>query len=739
MRTSKHEFGVGHTIVALSVLAAFEPAARAQDIGELTGPGSSITIGAGYVSGDEKDRARFGMFNGLRDHSVNGLLGFTYLNRDNASGRWTAIEGRNLGLDSRELGVSIRQLGDWKFTGEYSELVRHDPRTINTGMAGAGTTTPTISRLTAPGTGQDLNLELKRKSLTLGGDKWLTDTLQVEVTFKNEDKDGGRQFGRGFACSAQWQAAGVCTGTTQSALLLLVEPVNSNIKQLDAKLNWNSGNLRLSGGYYGSFYTNSNGNLTPTVTGNLVDMNGVVQATDAGLRNYLGTPMALWPDNQAHQVFLAGNYRFTPKTLMNFKYSYTHATQDEGFASMGLSGAPAGRGDLGGVVDSTKAQVGFSSRPVDKLHVYGDLKYDKRKDKTPIALYNTEQSNPPAVGSPLFTNGQYSPTKWNGKLEASYNLPANYVATAGLFYDKEDLGTFEPSVSIAGLSGLRQKFEEKGYRLEMRKYMSETLNGAVSFAHSKREGDSPWLKPNSLPLTGVTEVTDAQIFNRTAIFPFIFMDRKRDKVRLMSNWSPDDRLSVQLFADYGVDRYSAPTEHGLRDTSMRLYSVDVAYALSAAWKLTGYASRGRQTVHAGHSTGYDAALQDTNDSAGLGLIGRLAQRAQAGVDLTWLNDNLKYDQRQDPLASAANAAFLAASGGLPDVTYRLLRLRLFGEYGVQKNAFVRLNFIHQRTFFNEWTYNFNGTPFLFADNTTLSAQQNQSVNFVGLSYVYKFQ
>jgi len=45
---------------------------------------------------------------------------------------------------------------------------------------------------------------------------------------------------------------------------------------------------------------------------------------------------------------------------------------------------------------------------------------------------------------------------------------------------------------------------------------------------------------------------------------------------------------------------------------------------------------------------------------------------------------------------------------LPDVTYRLLRLKLFGEYAVQKNSYVRADFIYERTSFNEWTYNFNG-------------------------------
>jgi hypothetical protein len=44
-----------------------------------------------------------------------------------------------------------------------------------------------------------------------------------------------------------------------------------------------------------------------------------------------------------------------------------------------------------------------------------------------------------------------------------------------------------------------------------------------------------------------------------------------------------------------------------------------------------------------------------------------------------------------------------------------------------------------RSDFNEWTYNFNGTPYRCSDNTTINAKEKQSVDFLGASYVYKFQ
>ena len=749
------------SLVALAVAALVFPV-QAQQVGGgiATLPENSVSIGLGVASGEEADRARFGLFNGLRKHDANLLFGFNYTSREEASGRWMSFEGRNIGLDNRELSYTYRWLGDLKFTADYGELVRHDPRTINTSLSGAGTPTPVVTLLPNAqiGQGQDLNLELKRKALGLGFEKMFGNAWQLEVAFKHEDKSGARFFGRGFGCAASWRDVGVCSTTSAGAVLMLPEPVDSTIRQLDAKLNYSGPSLKLSAGYYGSFYTNHNGFLRPTIVGGLQNQNaglGTAQPADANLATYLGTPMALWPDNQAHQLFVAGNYKITPKTKVNFKYAYTHATQNESFTGMGLTGAPAGRNDLGGGINTTKAQIGFSAHPLDKLHLHGDVAYDHRKNETPLALYNqlffcTAGGNirgctGGAANTVLaaYTNGNASPKKYDVKLEASYKLPQNYLVVGGLKYEREDFGTWTPTEVAGGVTGLKQKLAEESYRLELRKTMSDTLTGSISLTSAHRKGKSPWLRPVDFITTGggtgVVEVSDAQIASRTAIFPFIYMDRKREKVRLIGNWEPVERLSLQVFWDNGKDTYSAPTEHGLRSYKMDNVALDAAYAVSDAWRLNAYVSRGTQTIDAGHSTGYDAIVKDTATSFGVGFSGTPTSRLRIGGDLTWLNDKLAYQQTLDPFGtSAANAAIIAA-GGLPDVTYRLTRLNVFGEYALQKSAHVRLDFIHVRTLFNEWTYNFNGVPYLYSDNTTLNAKQNQSVSFLGASYVYRFQ
>ncbi len=756
MRTLDRQSGFSKQIVGLALVSGFSLAHAADEpnIAELTKPDTAaVGVGAGALSGDSRSRSLFGQYNGLRKNDAYLLLDLDYLSRDDATGTWTVLQGRDLGLDTREVRFLQQRQGDWKYYGEYSGLVRYYPRTINTSLQGAGTTTPTVTLLSTIGAGSNLDLKTERKSVGLGGEKWITPNLMFEATFKNEDKDGARIFGKGFNCPSGAAPTPVCTalaaGANQFALLLLPEPVNSTTRQFEGKLTYLGEKLALTVGYYGSIYKNDNGALNSTVVGNLnnplgnpLGQNGSVPLTP-GLRGILQLPMALPPDNQAHQVYVSGNYAFTPATRATFKVAYTHATQNDDFASNGLTGAPAGVRNYGGVVNTTLAQLGLTARPMSKLSVNANLRYEDRSDKSPLALYNIE-------GADRFTNGTYSLKKTAAKLEGTYQLAADFRGTLGVDYEALDRGQFSSPEcidlgdgscrgdSIAGLSGLRAKTKEKSYRAELRRAMSENLSGSISYVHSDRDGSS-WLRPNALPATGTTAVSDAAIFNRTAIFPMIFMDRKRDKVKLSADWSPIDRLSLQFMAESGKDRYSAPTTKGLQDTGMRLYGVDMSYAVSDAWKVSAYFTNSVQTIHVAHSTGYIADLQDRNNIAGIGVVGKPTSRIEIGADLQYINDRNIYAQSADQLASAANIAFLAQSGGLPDVTYRDLKLKLFGKYALQKNADIRVDLVHARTRLNEFTWGYNGVPFAYSDNTTVTLDPNQKVTFVSVRYIYRFR
>jgi MtrB/PioB family decaheme-associated outer membrane protein len=738
--------------MALAMLAAFGPAwADDEAVIELPKPSSFVSAGAAVVTGNQKDRSLFGQYNGLRKDDAFLMLDFSYVKRDEATGTWTILEGRNLGLETRELRGQYGPQGNWKVYGEYSEIVRRYPRTINSSIEGAGTTNPIVTLLPVAGTGSDIDLKTERKRTTVGAEKWFGRHLMIEASFINEDKDGARLWGRGFTCPSGAAPTPVCsalaTGANQWALLMLPEPISSTSRQFEAKVNYLGDKLGLTGGYYGSFYDNDFGSLVPTVNGNLNSGLGVPMGAGgagvpltAGLRGILQLPMALPPDNQAHQFYVDGNYAFTKSTRATFKYAYTRATQNDSFQGMGLADAPPGRNDLGGRLDTTLAQAGVTSRPIPKLSLLANIRYEDQDDKTPIDLYNIEGTN-------TWTNGHISHTKTAAKAEASYALPWDLRGTLGFDYEKVDRDQFVQTDQVAGLSGLRQNTYDKGTRVELRKTMSDVFTGSVSWVSSYRNG-STWLKPLSGASTGVIPAdpdcastsTNACIWSRTATFPFIFEDRKRNKVKGLADWSPMEKLSLQFAVDYGRDNYTAPTEKGLSSNKLALYSIDASYAISDKVKVSGYYSYSEQTLMINHSTGYLGNLKDKNTTFGVGVKVDANPRLKLGGDILYINDRNVYGTGLDAGASAAAQAQLA-SGQLfiPDATFRDLRLKLYGSYALQKNADIRLEIVHDRTKLDEWTWGFNGVPFLYSDNTSVSLNPTQNVTFVSAVYTYRWR
>src|SRR5690606_8193493 len=239
---------------------------------------------------------------------------------------------------------------------------------------------------------------------------------------KTENRDGSRLYGRGFSCPSP--VAPGCAPTTGAnpgwAVLMLPEPIDSNHSQLEARISYAGEKLRLSGGYYGSFFNNSIGALTPGVPDRLNNNPGVLQPLNTGLQPILGQPLALPPDNQAHHADLAGGYVFSRSTRATFKLGAARATQDQGFAGSGFAG-PAGIESLDGRVDTRLAQIGISARPIPKLTLSADYRRDDRDDRTPLALYNV--IGEPGTSTDIsYTNRQRDYKKTRAKLRASYQF-----------------------------------------------------------------------------------------------------------------------------------------------------------------------------------------------------------------------------------------------------------------------------------------------------------------------------
>jgi MtrB/PioB family decaheme-associated outer membrane protein len=684
MRT-RHAITMMTGLAAVSLAACPQAFAQADEeaaaLAELATPASTVEFGLGYLDNEGR---RFGQYTGMNEDGFYGLLDFSLVRRDDASGTWLKFTGTNVGLDHRAARFEHTRQGDWGYFVEFSQIPRYEPYVVNTRLLGIGTGTQTVNGLAAP---QNFDLKTRRDAVTLGFDRAFSRTLGVQVRFRNEEKDGSRLFGQG-------------TSPGNPNVIFLADPINYTTRQLEVTLNHTTETLQLSGGYYGTDFENS------------ITALNVVGAV-GGL-----TPMALPPGNQSHQLFLSGGYRITPTTRGTFRAAYTHQTQTEAFVT---PSAATGRTDLGGRVDTSLFQLGVTSRPLPRLSLLANLRHENRSDKTPIAQYIGATPTATFDGS----NEPRSIRSTAGKLEASYGLPMGFRVTGGLDYDERKRNTYR----VRSVSH-RDRTEEITYRAELRRSMSETVTGAISYAHSDRDG-SPFL----------TNVLNNDTPGANLVHPLHLADRKRDRVRLTATWQVAEPLSLQFYVDQSEDRYSGRSL-GPRKGEARTYSLDASYALSYDWSATAWISRNdtraEQSICASASAAgvcpatpanpfWDADMRNIGDAVGAGLRGNPQTWLKLGADIMHSRDKSEYR-----LSSPTPGATVAP---LPDAYFNVTRLNLFANYAIRENSGIRLSYVFERWSTDDWTW----TAWTYSDGTRVLQDPVQKVHFVGVSYYYRWR
>lgn len=677
--------------VVLAVLLLSVPvrAAEADEVSELSRPESLITFGAGVISDDNQ---RFGQYTGMNEEGAYGLLDISIANRDDETGTWVLLEGRNLGLDNRDLRFEHRRQGDWGYFLEYSQIPRIEPFTPTTAVTGIGT--PNLNIPAIATTGTPVELKTTRDVFGFGLDKAFADKIDVQVRYQQQEKNGERLFARGT------------TGGT-GVFQFMPEPIDSTTRMLETTVSYTDKKLQLSGGYYGTLYENHNNALNVTEVGGATNL-----ATF--------TPIGLPPDNMAHQLFVAGGYSFTPTTRATFKAAYAHATQEDTF----ILPAITGQSNLGGEVDTTLLQAGITARPLPKLSVLANLRHENRDDKTPVLDYTA------GTGSTYTGENEPRSIKTNAaKLEATYSLPLALRVTGGVDYDMKERNTSDVRAVSA-----RLETDELSYRLALRRSISETLTGSLGVIHSQRDG-SPFL----------TTVQSSGAVGSNLIAPIHYSDRERDKVRLSLNWMPIELLSIQLMADSARDEYSARTAENLgpREGTAENYAVDATLVFSDAWQLTAWASRNKNRIdqaacEAASALGgvcpntvadpfWEVSLRNLGSSGGLGLRAKPVGKLQLGVDLQYSVLNDEYSQ----VATTPGAV----APMIPDIETRITAIRLFAKYALMKSAGIRFDYAFQRWTSDDWTW----SSWTYTDGTQLTQQPVQKVHFFGVSGYYHWQ
>lgn len=671
-------------------------------------PVGSLSVGAGYWS---DDRPRWGVYDGMSEQGPYLLLDGKLSQRNDETGTWFKLDASNLGLDSREIRAEILRQGNMGLFFEYSRLSRQDPFTYLTGVQGIGTTvlrvpTPTATSL------NEVHLGTVRDRVGAGFLKHFGGGYDFRVNFSNETKNGTRLWGRGGAPEFG------------------VEPIDSVTRQLEAIASYTGQAFQLQGGYYGSWYANEN---------KIVDTANISPAGALTNPFFLSLPL----DNQAHQLFANGGYNFTPSTRGTFKVAYTRATQNEDIpVGAGVAVFAAAPRNLDGRLDNTLLQVGLTSRATSNFSWLANVRYYESDEKT--LQYRIVQ---PAGGCFTGTCTDNTPLTFEtltGKLEGTYRFGQGFSLMAGVEASKQDRNVPFGNWSNSGLVDaqryvpFRAELEETTYRLQLRRALSETLNGMIGYAHSKRDG---------------SEFTQTNEAESDEINPIHIADRDRDRVRLMVDWTPTAPLTLTFNAEYAKDEYghTDARPYGLREGEASLFSLDVAYRIAEQWQVTAWYARDNTKAeqHAQRAaTGTAGAaekvanLEDTGDNFGIGLQGALNPRLRAGVDVLYSKNVNKYPETVT-LTGAGTLFPAGIIGPLPDIKNELVRFKLYATYALEKNADIRLDYIYERFETDDWTWLFaDGTAFTYGattDGTTVFQEPKQNAHFIGLRYILRFQ
>lgn len=770
--------------VAAALLLAYGNAyaEASPEVLALTTPDSLIGLGVGVVTSGS-DTKRFFQYSGVSS-STSILQDIEMNKRDEATGLWTTISAKNIGLETREVNFTQQKQGSWRYALDYNEIVRLDPYVIHTGMTGIGTNTPTINLIATPTMpaawetanglaasngvqGNDVEMKLKRTAYGLSGDRWITPELQAEVAFKSTDKKGARMFGRVGMASSDMKNNPDATGASVNgnwAVLLMPEPINSNTTTLEGRLNFNRDQLALSAGYYGSYYVNQYGSLQGNVPGTL--NRGALWSNCATVgcstvQQLASSAVALPPDNQSHQYYLSGNYVFSNTTRSNFKLAYTSSSQNESFTAMGLTPASSAPGSLGGLLNTTLAQFGLTMRPLKELSMNALLRYENRDDQTPTFVYNTSGvANNALNGTTNWASG--SQTRTTMKLDGVYRLPNGYSAMVGVDWEhkKVPLPTANTSLFSKQIF-FRPNLTEIGIKSELRKGISETVNGAVGVEYKQRRGkSSDWFTTsgtvgNTLVAFDPSAAAVPGNSGGNYVLPDMYMDRDRTKLRGNVDWDVTQTLSTQMVVEHAQDDYLrefpssitpaqvAPVDAGARKIVSDSASLDSTYLINDDWKLNGFWTRSLSRWNV-NKANFGDDTKNADDTLGVSIGGKASSNWLVALDIVSTRDKTTFKNivAAGSYGAAGNIAGWTGQESpgnyLPTIHYRTDKINLRGKYAVDKISDVLLGLTYQHFKTDDWQWGYNGIPFLYSDNTTVSQPMTQVLKFVSASYLLRF-
>ena len=661
---------------------------------------SDIELGIGYVA---DDAYFFGRYNGLQTEGAY-LVGDIDAEKFSEDGRFWNIRGTNLGLESRYLRLEGGKQGSHKFFLEWDELPNYKNNTVQTPFGGVGTDSLTLPNGFDIENDLDANLnpfelQTKRERIGIGASfvptqRWLFDIDFSHETKQGVDVTGGAIGGTGGGGGGPGSGTGLLSAVETS---LLPEPIKYDTDKVNATLSYahDAGQLDLT--YHASLFNNTYASLS----------------WDDPFTTTTGTEgsMALAPDNEFHQLSLSGGYSLPYRSRLTGLISMGRMTQNQQFQPYSISGALPDTSSLDGEVWLTNAQLKLSSRPVTKLRLSAELRYNERDNQTPVNTYDYIVLDSTSGGQ--VQNNPYSYKNNQAKLDANYRFNAITSLRGGYKYNGMKRSDFNAGRKDTDENTLYAKLKVKPH---------STIDLELYGEAGSRDGSDI--------------IFDVNNYQNTLMRKYNLADRDRVKLGALINYMATDSLYLSARADYNEDDYT-DTQLGLTEANQPTVTVDFSYQPANTITTYGYYTwesiksiqNGLDTVS---SAGWQADFDDTFDTAGIGAKWTDLGKWDLGADLV-------YSKATGNIELADQAA-PGSEAQYPDTKSEMYSIKLWTDYNYSKQMVYRLGYWYEEYLADNWAVDdlpvyTTGSGMLLLGEETMDYE----VRVFTVSASYKFQ
>jgi MtrB/PioB family decaheme-associated outer membrane protein len=590
----------------------------------------------------------------------------------------------------------------------------------------------------------------KNTSVSLG--YALNSEMNLEFNFNRLDQSGAKLMavaaGGYPAASGTWRA---------EALSIVPNPTSYKTDTFNLALNWAGEKGHLSGGYFGSIFTDNFNSLSvqnPFLSNSSTSPAGIYQT------NVMSTA----PDNSLHQLNLSGGYVFSPTTKLVGGVSYGRNAQDSSY----LTGGPEVYGalpatSLNGLVVNTHADLKLTHQVVKELTLTAALKYNERDNRTQSSKYyfyainnvNGVDTNQPEGAA----NAPYSNRRTQLELAADYRLGIGN--NLRFSYERDDISRWCGNYSLAANCLINPSNQENKFGLNFRQNSIDGISFNAGYVLSNR---SAQFEGNGItPLAGLDRAggSDVNAQNFAGYVAYPYSARKQQLIKAGVSLQATDRLEIGLNGRFVDDKYDAAL--GVQDGRTVGVNLDATYAYAENSTVSAYASRqnsDRNLNAAWSATTADFTqpsynllvtptkiwtnqLTELSNSVGLNTkhSGLLGGKLEVLGDVSYSLDNSKYST-QVPYTSGATLCSLSTvltCGDTPDIQTKVLTIKLVTSYQVVKSGKITLGLVHQEMTSSDYFY--NGEQYGYTPNrvmpTNLQAP-NYVINVGSVSYSYLF-